>query len=91
MAETGRLPVAVDAMGGDRAPDEIVAGACQAASELGIPVLLVGDAGRLGGLARLGAGLPPGVSVLAATESVGMDEDPGKAVRTKKDSSLVRS
>ncbi len=37
------LPVAVDAMGGDRAPDEVVAGARQAARELGIPVLLMGD------------------------------------------------
>ena len=42
------LPVALDAMGGDRAPGEIVAGARQAAEELGIPVLLVGDPRRLG-------------------------------------------
>ena len=42
------LPVAVDAMGGDRAPDEVVAGARQAANELGIPVLLVGDPARIG-------------------------------------------
>ena len=38
------LPVAVDAMGGDKAPDEIVAGASQAAEELGVPVVLVGPA-----------------------------------------------
>ena len=37
------LPVAVDALGGDKAPAEIVAGAKQAAAE-GIPVLLVGPA-----------------------------------------------
>ncbi len=36
------LPVAVDAMGGDHAPAEIVAGARRAAEELGIPVVLVG-------------------------------------------------
>ena len=40
-------PIAVDAMGGDRAPDEIVAGAERAASELGLPVVLVGDPDRL--------------------------------------------
>ena len=79
------LPVAVDAMGGDRAPGEIVAGACQAAQELGIPVLLVGDPSRLSGTV-----LPEGVTVLAASEVVGMDEDPGRAVHSKKDSSLVR-
>jgi glycerol-3-phosphate acyltransferase PlsX len=79
------LPVAVDAMGGDRAPAEIVAGAYQAAEELGIPVLLVGDPTYL-------AGWPAqaGVEILAASEVIGMDEDPGKAVRVKRDSSMVR-
>ena len=79
------LPVAVDAMGGDRAPAEIVTGALQAAQELGIPVLLVGDPTYLGTLAP-----QPGVEILAATEVIGMDEDPGRAVRVKRDSSLVR-
>ena len=36
------ITVAVDAMGGDRAPEEIVAGAVEAAAELGVRVLLVG-------------------------------------------------
>jgi glycerol-3-phosphate acyltransferase PlsX len=76
------LPVAVDAMGGDRAPEEIVAGAIQAA-ESGLPILLVGDPERIGD--------PGGLPVLAATESVEMNEDPARAVRTKKDSSLVRA
>ena len=38
-------PIAVDAMGGDRAPDEIVAGAREAAAE-GIPVVVVGPPDR---------------------------------------------
>jgi glycerol-3-phosphate acyltransferase PlsX len=76
------LPVAVDAMGGDRAPDEIVAGAIQAA-EAGLPVLLVGDPDRLGDT----GGLP----ILAARETIEMHEDPARAVRTKKDSSLIRA
>ena len=47
------LPVAVDAMGGDRAPAEIVLGARQAA-ELGIPVVLVGPTdGSLGDVGDL--------------------------------------
>jgi len=77
------LPVAVDAMGGDRAPGEVVAGAQQAVHELGIPVVLVGDPARLGDV----GGLP----VLAASEVIAMDEDPAQGVRRKKDSSLVRA
>ena len=50
------LPIAVDAMGGDRAPSEVVAGALQAAQDLGIPVLLVGDGAYLESL-----GPQPGV------------------------------
>ncbi|MGH9063593.1 MAG: phosphate acyltransferase PlsX [Acidimicrobiales bacterium] len=77
------LPVAVDAMGGDRAPQEIVAGARRAAEEHGLPVLLVGQPDALGDTGN--------VEVLAASEVIGMDEDPGQGVRRKKDSSLVRA
>jgi len=76
------LPVAVDAMGGDRAPDEIVAGAIKAA-EAGLAVVLVGDPAAMGDT----GGLP----VIAASEIIDMHEDPARAVRTKKDSSLVRA
>jgi phosphate acyltransferase len=77
------LPVAVDAMGGDRAPGEVVAGARQAVKEFGIPVLLVGDPACLGEPEA-------GLSIQPAGEVIGMDEDPGRAVRVKRDSSLVR-
>jgi glycerol-3-phosphate acyltransferase PlsX len=77
------LPVAVDAMGGDKAPGEIVAGARQASEELGIPVLLVGRPEELGDTGDL--------EILAATEVIEMEDDPGQGVRTKKDSSLVRA
>lgn len=69
-------------MGGDKAPGEIVAGAIEAA-EAGLPVLLVGDPARMGDT----GGLP----VLEASEIIEMHEDPGRAVRTKKDSSLIRA
>jgi glycerol-3-phosphate acyltransferase PlsX len=75
------LPVAVDAMGGDHAPDQILTGARQAA-ERGIPVVLVGPAGLEGT-----GGLP----LIEASEVVAMDDDPGAAVRRKKDSTLVRA
>jgi glycerol-3-phosphate acyltransferase PlsX len=77
-----QLPVAVDAMGGDKAPEEIVAGALQAAGA-GMPVLLVGDPERMGDTGDL--------PILAASETIEMHEDPARAVRTKKDSSLVRA
>jgi glycerol-3-phosphate acyltransferase PlsX len=77
------LPIAVDAMGGDNAPDAIVAGAVRASQELGIPVMLVGRPEALGD--------DHGLEVLAASEVIGMAADPGSSVRTMKDSSLVRA
>ena len=75
------LPVAVDALGGDKAPAEILEGAKQAAAE-GIPILLVGPQD----LANRGD-LPLHV----ASEFIDMHEEPASAVRNKKDSTLVRS
>ena len=70
-------------MGGDHAPGEIVAGARQAADSLGVPVVLVGDPDLIGDT----GGLP----VIACREIIDMHEDGAKAVRIKKDSSLVRA
>ena len=77
------LPVAVDAMGGDRAPEQIVAGARAVADGGSIGVLLVGLDGRMGDTGDL--------PLLHCTEVIGMDDDPGQGVRRKKDSSLVRA
>lgn len=77
------LPVAVDAMGGDKAPGEIVAGARRAADELGVPVVLVGRPGEIGDVGQL--------EIVEATEVIAMDADPASSVRTMKDSSLVRA
>ena len=75
------LPIAVDAMGGDNAPDAIVAGAL-AAAESGIHIILVGDKERLTNTGNL--------EIIHASEVIGMDDEAGSSVRTKKDSSLVR-
>jgi glycerol-3-phosphate acyltransferase PlsX len=77
------LPVAVDAMGGDKSPGEIVEGARRVAAEDGIPVVLVGPPDQVGDT----MGLP----LVACTEVIAMDEDPAGGVRRKKDSSLVRA
>jgi glycerol-3-phosphate acyltransferase PlsX len=70
--------VAVDALGGDRAPEEVVAGAVEAARD-GIEVTLFGPAGLETG------GLP----LIETTERIEMAEKPAEAVRAKPDSSLV--
>lgn len=75
------LPIAVDAMGGDRAPTEILLGAKQA-SDLGIPILLVGPQGLQG------AGELP---IKIASEVIEMQDDPASSVRKKRDSTLVRA
>lgn len=69
-------------MGGDKAPGEIMAGAIQAAKS-GLPVVLVGDPERIGDTG--------GLDVIEAREVIEMHEDPARAVRTKKDSSLIRA
>lgn len=87
------MRIAVDAMGGDHAPREIVLGAVQAARELtGLSrILLVGDEQALGReLAAAGAPLA-NVEVRHAAEVIGMDEAPAQAVRRKKDSSIGRA
>jgi glycerol-3-phosphate acyltransferase PlsX len=70
--------VAVDAMGGDRAPNEIVAGALEAASNTIAPILF--------GPADLVAG---GLQHVVTTQTIEMDEKPVDAYRAKPDSSLV--
>ncbi|HIE13472.1 MAG TPA: phosphate acyltransferase PlsX [Desulfotomaculum sp.] len=82
------MRVAVDAMGGDYAPAEVVAGALRASAEYGIEVLLVGDGARIRdeitGLSHRN------IAVVPASEVIGMEEHPVQAVRRKKDASIVR-
>ncbi len=81
--------VALDAMGGDNAPGEIVLGAVQAAREYGIGVYLVGreDAIRaeLAKYDTQGLDLP----IIHTDEAIEMDEHPATAVRRKKNASMT--
>jgi glycerol-3-phosphate acyltransferase PlsX len=75
--------IALDAFGGDRAPDEILAGALLAHRQ-GVPVLLVGNADSLRGK------VPHGLTVVHAPEVVGMDEAATTPLRKKPQSSIRR-
>jgi glycerol-3-phosphate acyltransferase PlsX len=82
--------VAIDAMGGDRAPGEIVAGALAAVDACDVDILLVGRPDAI--TEHLPGGTPPArVEIVPASEVVAMDDDPASAIRTRKDSSLVRA
>ena len=70
--------VAVDALGGDRAPDEVIAGSLEAAAE-GIDVVLYGPEGLD----------TKGLELVHAPDRIDMAEKPAEAVRQKPDSSLV--
>jgi len=75
------LPIAVDALGGDKAPSEIIAGAREAIAA-GIDVILVGPRGLAG---------CEGFELIEASEVIEMHEDAASSVRNKKDSTLVRA
>jgi glycerol-3-phosphate acyltransferase PlsX len=82
------MPIAVDAMGGDFAPQCAVEGAFRAAREDGSSILLVGDRARVEAeLRRLGS--PEGrIEIVHAEEVVGMDEPAITPIRKKRRSSL---
>jgi phosphate acyltransferase len=81
------MKIAVDAMGGDLAPDVVVQGALQAASEWGMEIVLVGQKDAV---QRKLAGAPKGIRIQVhhCSETILMGESPLKAVRQKKDSSI---
>jgi glycerol-3-phosphate acyltransferase PlsX len=80
--------IALDAMGGDHAPAEIVAGALLASRELGIDVALVGPQDVIEAELRHHSELPSGIEIIHASEAIAMDEHPAQAVRTKRDASI---
>lgn len=83
------MRIAVDAMGGDYAPEEIIKGAIRAASQYSeIEIILVGKPETIEVFSPQN-GRPQNILIKPATEVVEMDEHPAQAVRKKKDSSIV--
>src|SRR5260221_11238207 len=78
------MRIAVDAMGGDFAPDQVVLGAAQAATEYGIDISLVGLPSSVQPLLDSHARL----RLVPCSQVIAMDEHPAQAVRSKPDSSM---
>lgn len=79
--------IAIDAMGGDHAPKATVEGAIQAAKDWpDLRIVLVGDREKIEPLL---VNKPVNIEIRHASEVIGPDEEPVKAVRRKRDSSLV--
>ena len=77
--------IALDAMGGDHAPEEVIIGAATAVAD-GTDITLVGDQVVLEQLMEdQGVDIP----VVHAPEVIGMDEDPARAIREKKGASVT--
>lgn len=82
------MRIAVDALGGDNAPGEIVAGTLAAACRLPRDgFVLVGERGRIEAVA--GAGVPENVTFRDSGGAIGMEEEPAAALRARPDSSVA--
>ncbi|MGD0765281.1 MAG: phosphate acyltransferase PlsX [Dehalococcoidia bacterium] len=80
--------IALDCMGGDRAPREPVEGAVQAARELGLEIALVGRRDMIEGELARQSPRSAGLRVVEAREVIAMGESPAQAVRQKRDASV---
>jgi glycerol-3-phosphate acyltransferase PlsX len=97
MAGAAGITIAVDAMGGDNAPDAIVQGAVTGGDGRACRVILVGRRDAIESALR--RCVEPAdlekvrgrIEIVDATEVVEMDEHPAQAVRAKRDSSIVRA
>ena len=81
--------IAVDAMGGDHAPEDIVRGVAEVSLGTDIDCLLVGNEARIQTILEQGPYNPERIAIVQARDAIGLDEDAHEAVRAKKDSSLL--
>ncbi len=85
------LRIALDAMGGELGPEEMVAGAIQAVEESDLNVVLIGDENILNRVLLNQSSTSSRLHVVHASQIVSMGEPPFEAIRKKKDSSIVRA
>lgn len=84
------MKIIIDAMGGDNAPFEIIQGAIDALKEIDDEIILVGDEELIKDTLKAKNYNGDRISIVHTTEVIGNDEAPVRAVRSKKDSSIVR-
>ncbi len=82
-----RARIAVDAMGGDHAPAEIIAGALRARAELGVEVLLVGDPDEIQAASKNPEALQ-NIEIVPAEGTIEMHEEPLSGLRRKPKASI---
>ena len=85
------LRIALDAMGGERGPEEMVAGAIQAVEESDLDVVLIGDENVLSRILQNTPQASSRLHIVHASQTVSMNESPFEAIRRKKDSSIIRA
>lgn len=85
------MKIALDAMGGDFAPEMPVAGAIEAVSEYDVEIILVGDKQQIAEHLKNKRFPSQKISIAHASEVVHMDESPIIAIRSKKDSSIRKT
>ena len=83
------MNIIIDAMGGDNAPKEILLGAARAVKELGVDVTAVGRWADIDACVRENGIDMTGITVVDASETIEMCDEPTAAIRRKKDSSMV--
>lgn len=81
-----RARIAIDAMGGDNAPAEIITGALRAKEELGVEVLLVGDPQQI--KAALPSKTNQGIEIVPSEGTIEMHEEPLSGIRRKRKASI---
>jgi len=81
------MRILVDAMGGDRAPEEIVKGANEAAKDFGLDVILIGNKDKIKPYVKNSGS---SLEIIHAEEVITNDEQPVTAIRKKKESSIVK-
>jgi glycerol-3-phosphate acyltransferase PlsX len=81
--------IAIDAMGGDHAPDEVVKGVAQVSLATDIECLLVGDERRIQAVLEGVSYNPEHISILHCSDAIGMADEPREAVKSRRDASLL--
>jgi len=85
------LRIAIDGWGGDKAPEAIVKGIILATSKGGPDLIVTGDEQKLSSEFKKQGGQPENVKIFHAPDIVSMDEAPSRALKEKKDSSLMQA